>query len=313
MILTALSNRLDGQKNQQLPQTNDLTKGMGKMEVSRRNFLKTVGVGLTAGVVTGGIVGCGGSTASQTKQDGPDRLNLGLTSYTFRRFSLDDAIAMTTRLGLKHISLKSMHLPLDSTPAELKAAVAKVRDAGLDLYGGGVVYMSSEDQVNQAFEYAKQAGFRVMIGVPNRELLDLVNQKIKDYDFKLAIHNHGPGDEHYPSPGSVYEKIQNLDEKIGLCMDIGHTQRLGLDPAEEAIKYADRLYDVHMKDVTSATKDGQTVQVGRGVIDIPAFLSALLKINYQGVASLEYESESRDPLPGSAESIGFERGVLNVI
>jgi len=283
------------------------------MEVSRRNFLKAVGLGLTAGMVTGGLAGCGGSNAMQTKPDGADRLNLGLTSYTFRQFSLEDTIAMTTRLGVKHISLKSMHLPYNSSPAELKAAVAKVRDAGLDLYGGGVVYMASEDQVNQAFEYARQAGFRVMIGVPNHDLLDLVNQKIKDYDFKLAIHNHGPGDEHYPSPGSVYEKIQNLDKRIGLCMDIGHTQRLGLDPAEQAVQYADRLYDVHIKDVTSATADGQTVAVGRGVIDIPAFLGTLLKIDYQGVVSLEYEKDAKDPLPGSAESIGFERGVLNVI
>lgn len=283
------------------------------MEFSRRNFLKAVGLGLTAGMVTGGITGCGGSNATQAKAGGVDRLNLGLTSYTFRQFSLDEAIAMTTRLGVKHISLKSMHLPYDSSPAELKAAVAKVRDAGLDLYGGGVVYMASEDEVNRAFEYAKQAGFRVMIGVPNRELLDLVNQKVKDYDIKLAIHNHGPGDEHYPSPGSVYEKIQDLDKRIGLCMDIGHTRRLGLDPAEQAQQYADRLYDVHIKDVTSATADGQTVAVGRGVIDIPAFLSTLIQIDYQGVVSLEYEKDAKDPLPGSAESIGFERGVLNVV
>ena len=283
------------------------------MEISRRNFLKAVGVSLTAGVVTGGIAGCGGTTASQTKQDGAERLNLGLTSYTFRKFSLEDAIAMTTRLGLKHISLKSMHLPYDSSDAELQAAVARVRNAGLDLYGGGVIYMTSEDEVNRAFDYAKQAGFLVMIGVPNRDLLDLVDQKVKTYDIRVAIHNHGPGDEHYPSPGSVYEKIQGLDKRIGLCMDIGHTRRLGLDPAEQAVKYADRLYDVHIKDVSSATADGKTVEVGRGVIDIPAFLSTLLKIKYQGVVSLEYEKDASDPLPGAAESVGFERGVLNVI
>lgn len=283
------------------------------MQFTRRNFLKAVGLGMTAGLVTGGVVGCGGPKLPQTKLEGENRLKLGMASYSLRQFSLDEAIEMTSRLGLEYISLKSMHLPYDRSEAELQSAAATVRNAGLNLYGGGVIYMGSEEDVNNAFEYANTAGFEVIIGVPGHDLLDLVNQKVQEYDIKVAIHNHGPGDEQYPSPESVYERVQNLDERIGLCIDIGHTKRLGIDPAEQALKYASRLHDVHVKDVNAAAAEGETVEIGRGVIDIPRFLRTLLQIDYQGVVALEYEKDPNDPLPGAAESVGFLRGVLNVI
>jgi inosose dehydratase len=136
---------------------------------------------------------------------------------------------------------------------------------------------------------------------------------VKQYDIKVAIHNHGPGDEVYPTPASAYELIKDLDPRIGLCNDVGHTCRSGIDPAVSAAKYADRLLDVHMKDVSAAVREGHTVEVGRGVIDIPKFLRTLVKINYQGIVSFEYEKDENDPLPGLSESVGYVRGVLAVI
>ncbi len=278
---------------------------------SRRDFFRTAGIGAAAGALVYGS-SCAKSDVV-TKPEGYKRLNLGMASYTFRKFSLDDTLAMTNRLGLKHIAFKSMHLPLDSTEAEIKAAAAKTRNAGLDLYGCGVVYMANEEQVNQAFNYAKAAGMKVIIGVPEYNLLNLVNEKVKEYDIIVAIHNHGPGDERYPAPSDVYEHVKNLDKRIGLCMDIGHTQRIGLDPSVETEKYFDRLLDIHIKDVSAPTKDGKTVEIGRGIIDIPKFLGTLLKLGYTGKVSLEYEKDQDDPLPGAAESIGYLKGVLSVI
>src|SRR5690606_27594282 len=129
-------------------------------------------------------------------------------SYTLRELSLDNTLAVCNRLGLKAIALKSMHLPLDSSPETIKATAEKVRAAGIDLYGAGVIYMKSEAEVNTAFDYAKTAGMRMIIGVPNYELLPLVEQRVNETNIKLAIHNHGPGDEVYPSPDSVMDKIK---------------------------------------------------------------------------------------------------------
>lgn len=279
--------------------------------IKRRDFLKVTGSGIVAFSIAGGSPA--DANTSKVKSEKKKNLNLGMASYTFRKFSVDDAIAMTSRLGLTHIAFKDFHLPLDSTVEKIQEVAAKVKDAGIDLYGCGVVYMKNEDEVHRAFDYAKAAGMRVIIGVPEYNLLELVNQKVQDYNIKLAIHNHGPGDERYPSPHSAYEKIKDLDHRMGLCIDIGHTKRIGLDPSEAAEKFADRLHDVHIKDVSAASKDGNTIEIGRGVIDIPKFIRTLLKINYQGNVSFEFEKDADDPLPGVAESVGYVRGVLAVV
>ena len=220
---------------------------------------------------------------------------------------------MTQRVGLKYIAFKSFHLPLDSSPEHIRKVVQKVKDAGLELYGGGVIYMKTEDEVHRAFAYAKAAGMKTIIGVPAHDLLPLVDRMVKQYDISVAIHNHGPGDKVYPIPASAYELVKNLDKRIGLCNDIGHTCRAGIDPAVSVEKYADRLHDVHIKDVSAAVRQGHTVEVGRGVIDIPKFLRTLVKIDYTGVVSFEYEKDENDPLPGLAESVGYVRGVLAAI
>ncbi len=271
---------------------------------SRRHFVKSSIIGLASAPLVSNLV------AAPKKAVAEEPLKLGLASYSCRAFSLEQTIAMTKRAGLKHLCLKSMHLPLDDSPDQLRAAAAQVNEAGIDLYGCGVVYMKNRDQVNQAFEYAKITGMSVIVGVPEHELLPYVDEKVKNHDIKVAIHNHGPGDEVYPTPASIYEKIKGLDRRIGICMDIGHTQRMGISPIEAAKQYFDRLLDVHIKDVSAATAEGETLEVGRGVIDIPSFLALLVKKKFSGIVSFEYEKDKDDPMPGLAESVGYVKGVL---
>ena len=298
---------------------------MIKSEQSRRQFLRAAGTGIAASLMGVGA-SCGQSQTSAGKKQRRFEIRnqrfeirrkiqfeLGLASYSLRKIKLEKTLEMTRRVGLKYICFKSFHLALDSTPEQIKEVVAKVKKAGLILYGGGVIPMRKEPAVHRAFEYAKAAGMKVIVGVPAPELLPLVDKKVREYDIKVAIHNHGPTDKVYPTPASAYEKIKNLDKRIGLCNDIGHTQRAGVDPSVSAEKYADRLLDVHIKDVTEATAKGHGVEVGRGVIDIPRFLRTLIKINYAGIVSFEYEKDADDPLAGLAESVGYVRGVLSAI
>ena len=113
--------------------------------------------------------------------------------------------------------------------------------------------------------------------------------------------------------GRLYDKIVALDRRVGLCIDIGHTVRAGVDLDATVEQCADRLYEIHMKDVTAANAKGKAIQVGRGIIDIPKFLKTLIKVHYAGVVAFEYEEEADDPLPGLAESVGYTKGVLAVI
>ncbi|HUT12551.1 MAG TPA: TIM barrel protein [Thermoguttaceae bacterium] len=280
---------------------------------SRRDFLKSAGVA-SAACLAGLAGGATGRTARAAENPGEKRkrpLKLALASYTLRKFDLDQTLAMTARVGLEAICLKSFHLPLTATAEEIAAACAKVKESGILLYGGGVIGMKNPEEVDRAFEYAKAAGMVKIIAAPTAEMLPLIDEKVRQYDIEVCIHNHGPGDNNFPTPEAAYEKIKTLDRRIGICHDVGHTTRYGADPVASTRKYADRMLDIHIKDVTEATARGVATACGRGVIDLPALLRTLIEIDYPGYVSFEYEQSPDDPLPGLAESVGYVRGVLD--
>ena len=277
---------------------------------NRRNFLKAAGIGMAAAAVPG----LANASASEVQaKKGKSAIQLGVASYTLRKFSTEEALDMTVRCGVNRITFKDMHLPLDADNATLKKTVELCRKKGVTLYGAGVIYMRSNEDVDQAFEYAKTAGMEMIVGVPNHELLDYVEGKVKQYDIKLAIHNHGPGDKLYPSAESAYNLIKNRDKRMGLCIDIGHTKRINRDPEQDVKDFFDRVLDIHIKDVTAAAAEGTTCIIGRGVIDFPSFIKTVVKMGYKGTLALEYEAEADDPLPGMMESLGYTKGVMAML
>ena len=58
----------------------------------------------------------------------------------------------------------------------------------------------------------------------------------KQYGIKVAIHNHGPEDKIFPSPYDAYKAIKGRDKMMGLCVDVGHTWRAGVDPARAVVE-----------------------------------------------------------------------------
>lgn len=279
---------------------------------NRRSFLLHSGLA-TAGLMMAHTTVKAMTAAGATNAASPKapRFRLALASYTLRHFPLDQALAMTNRVGLKHICLKSFHLPLDASADQCEAVRKQVADAGIDLYAGGVITMATVADVDQAFQYARQAGMRVIVASPRPPVLSRVEAKVKETGIAVAIHNHGPGDKFFPTPQSVIEQVKNLDKRIGLCMDVGHTARIGADPIQDARRFADRLLDVHIKDINVAAPEGRCVECGRGVLDLPQFLKTLVEIDYAGMVAFEYEKDEKDPLAGLAESVGYVRGVLD--
>ena len=277
---------------------------------NRRKFLKAAGIGFVAATVP---VVSKASVSKTISQKGKFDFELGVASYSLRNFSQEEALDMTLRCGVNRICFKSMHLPLDSDVQTIKNAVALCNQKGVKLYGGGVIYMKTKEEVDQAFEYAKTAEMEMIVGVPNHELLDYVEGKVKEYNIKLAIHNHGPGDKLYPSAESAYNLIKNRDKRMGLCVDIGHTKRIDRDPEQDVKDFFDRVFDVHIKDVTSNKAEGKTCIIGRGVINFISFLTAMVNLGYNGSLSLEYEAEGDDPLPGMMESFGYVKGVMSTM
>lgn len=279
------------------------------MKSSRRSFLAMSGAGLLASTIPGIAAYQGSASTDLSKFP----FKLGIASYTCRKFSLEDALRMTKRVGVSRICLKDMHLPMNSSDEAIASALAKCRAEGVDLYAGGVIYMTTKEQVDKAFEYAKKAGMKMIIGVPNHELLSYTEGKVKDYNIQLAIHNHGPGDKLYPSAESAYVLIKKMDPRMGLCIDVGHTKRIDRDPEQDLLDFFDRVIDIHIKDVTSNDAKGTCIEMGRGVINLPSFFRAVVKKGFSGTLALEYEINADDPLPGMAESIGYTKGILSAL
>ena len=241
------------------------------------------------------------------------RIKLGVASYSFHKFDRAHVIEFLKQLNVTHLNAKDVndHLPSKS-PEETDTAVAAYKAAGIELTAAGVIYFTSTDEadVTQKFEYAKRAGVSLIAGSPTREVLPVVDRVIKKYDIRLAIHNHGPEDKQWPSPLDILKVIGPLDKRIGLCIDVGHTERSGTDPVEAIHKAGARLYDVHVKDLADLKVKESQVDVGDGKMPIRGIFEALHAIGYKGFVDLEYEIHDDDPLPGMIKSFAYMRGVL---
>lgn len=281
--------------------------------LSRRGFVR---LGASAALLTPltGLVPRALAAPGELPNSGVDPwlgLKVGVASYSFSRLSLDQTIQGIRRVGVNYVSIKDAHLPLKSTSEQRKAVVRKFRDAGITPLSCGVVGMNDDEaSLRNAFEYARDAGIPTIVCKPTRESLGQLDKLVKEFNIRLAIHNHGPEDKVWPSPLDAWEAIQPFDERIGVCIDVGHTARCGVDPADAIRKCAPRLYDLHFKDLASREGKSKPVVVGWGVLDTVAMLRALLDIKFPYHVGLEFEAEMNDPLPGVAESIGYVRGAL---
>jgi sugar phosphate isomerase/epimerase len=238
-------------------------------------------------------------------------LTLGLASYSLREFSLDDALAMAKRLSITHMTFKDVHVPRTDPPETTRAIATKIGAAGITIMGGGTITLPNDPaQIKKDFEYARNAGFPLIFVSPDPAALDTIEQMAKSYDIKVAIHNHGPEDKWWPRPQDAYAAIKSRDRRMGLCIDVGHTLRTGVDPVQACRECRDRLYDMHIKDLRVKTDRDSQVEVGRGVLDVPALFKTLIQLGYRGQVGLEYEINAKDPLPGVAESMAYMRGVL---
>ena len=257
------------------------------------------------------------SRVSSAEAAGPAALaplKLGVASYSMRKLPLDKTLDMAKTLGVKYMTFKDVHIPRTDPPEVTRALRAKIEAAGITIMGGGTITLPNDPAaIKKDFEYAKNAGFPLIFVAPDPGALDTIEEMAKTYDIKVAIHNHGPEDKHWPRPQDAYAAVKSRDKRLGLCIDVGHTLRTGTDPVQACREARDRLYDMHVKDLAVKTDKDSQVEVGRGVIDFPSLFKTLVDIGYQGQVGLEYEINENDPLPGMIESIAYMRGVLAAI
>ena len=243
----------------------------------------------------------------------PSPIRLGLASYTFRNFTRAQMIGFMKQIHVTSLNAKDVkdHLPMDAE--EEAKAVRDYAAAGINLHAAGAIYFRGDEDaaIRGKFEYCKRAGISVIVaGDPTPETLPRIEKYVKEYDIRIAIHNHGPEDKLFPSPLDVLNSIKNMDPRIGCCIDVGHTVRAGTDLVEAIHAVGPRLFNVHVKDLTSFQSKESQVAVGEGIMPVREMFQALIADEYRGYVDLEYEVHPDDPMPGVIGSFAYMRGVL---
>ena len=277
--------------------------------LSRRNFLRS-------GTLAGAACALPHQAIAQVAAPVPGAaklIRLGLASYTFREFTRDQMIACMKQLAIYDLNCKNVkdHLPMD--PAQEAVAVAAYSANGIRLHAVGAVSFDKDEEadIHSKFDYAQRAGVKVIVaGDPSPASLPRVERFARQYNIRIAIHNHGPEDRLWQSPLDILRLIQNMDPRIGCCIDVGHTARAGTDVVQAIHAVGPRLFNLHMKDLADMNVKESQVAVGRGKMPVREIFEALLAIQYGGFVDLEYEIHGEDPMPGVIESFACMRGVL---
>ena len=240
-----------------------------------------------------------------------DLFKISFAGYTFRDYDLDATLEMMQKIDARYLCIKDFHLPLTSTNEEIATFHTKLAAKNVTGCGVGPIYMRTEAAVDEAFAYTRCVGVKVLVGVPDYELLPYVDKKVKEYDVHYAIHIHGPDIPLYPDSDDVIKHVKDLDPRIGICLDIAHTVRTGSDPVRDLKKYHKRIFDIHLTDTYEASKAGKLCELGRGIADLPAFVRTLRKLKYGGACNIELTANKENCFAAAAESIGYIKGVVD--
>ena len=279
--------------------------------LSRRSFVQSSAVLAAAGIASNALPVL--ALQPSHAAGAPSPVQLGLASYTFRNFTRAQMIGFMKQLNVNELNVKDTkdHLPMD--PTEEARALADYTAAGIKLHAAGAIYFAKDEDadIRSKFEYCKRAGISVIVaGDPSPDTLPRVEKFVKEYDIRIAIHNHGPEDKLWHSPLDILKAVKNLDPRIGCCIDVGHTVRAGTDVVQAIHEVGPRLFNVHMKDLTNFESKESQVAVGDGIMPVRGIFEALIKTKYKGFVDLEYEVHADDPMPGVIASFSYMRGVL---
>lgn len=299
--------------------------------ITRRNFFATTSLALAAAGCQS-MSKCGSGAA----KCGGVKFKLGVAGYSCHRLSVDDTLALLKRLDVNYLCIKNFHLPFEATDADIATFKQKCADHGVTGYGLGPIYMdlAQKDKVRTYFDFAKRVGVNTIVGVPfeykmlngkktryeSRSLCEYLSGLCKEYDIRYAIHNHGPDIPYlFPTGETSWKMVKDLDERMGLCLDVGHDFRAKADPVDSIRKYHTRIYDMHIKNVKLDPVKNRAMPMPRGDMDMWGIVKALVEVGYSGVCSLEYESfPPKGEKPGIktdevAESIGYFKGLMKAV
>jgi sugar phosphate isomerase/epimerase len=245
------------------------------------------------------------------------RCKLGTQAYTFKEFTLFEAIDKAKQLELEFVEifqgqrLSSEHPDVKSNHEMPLSLIAKLKnkldDAGVKALAYGVVKLGKDEaECRKIFDFAKVMGMTTITAEPPEEALPMIDKLANEYRINVAIHNH-PKPSHYWNPETVLKAVQGRSKRIGACADTGHWVRSGLDPVECLKKLEGRVLWSHFKDLNEKDRHAHDVPWGTGVGNAKAQLAELCRQGFSGGISIEYEHNWKNSMPEIAKCVAFFR------
>jgi sugar phosphate isomerase/epimerase len=249
---------------------------------------------------------------------------LGCQAYTFHRFTAFEAIEKTAAAGGKAIEFypgqslspedKKSKVDANATDETIEKLKAKAKQHGLLIVNFGVVGIPKDEAgARKVFEFAKKLGVRAITIEPSADQIDLIEKLIREYNIAAGIHCH-PKRANKPDyklwdPNYVFSLVKDRDRRFGVCADVGHWTRSGVDAVTGLKVFEGRVISVHLKDIVeSGNPDAPDLPLGLGVTNVKGILRELRRQKFDGNISIEYERDWENTVPDIAQCVGYVRG-----
>ena len=270
---------------------------MQSQRIERRGFLAT------------GAAACAAAIGRPASAAVAARPAIGIQTYSLRGYKVDEALRHAKDLGFDTVEVYSGMFPITDDAAVIAAQRKMAADLGLTISAHGINKFTKDTAANRkVFAYAKALGAPILGADPDPDSFDSLDDLVKEFDIKIAIHNHGPT-HRYNKVVDVLQAIEKHDERIGACADLGHYIRSGEKPVDVIRAFKGRLYGIHLKDFAEMQDKTKGVILGKGHIDVPAVFAALAQVGFpaDGALSIEYEENKDNPLADIRECLRVAR------
>ena len=271
---------------------------------SRRNFL-------AAAFATAAI----SNTAKIALGQDAQSLKLGIQMYSLRGYKVDEALQHAKELGFEQVEFYRGMLPTDASSKQVEAMKKQVADLGMSISAHGVNRFGKDFDANRkVFEFAKMLGIPTITADPAPESFENLDELVREFDIRIAIHNHGPA-HRYNRVVDVLRAIEGHDDRIGACADLGHYIRSGEDAIDVIRSLKGRLYGIHLKDFAEQKEKTEGVILGKGHLDVEGVFFALRSVGFpaDGAVSLEYEENPQDPIADIRECVKIAKAAMDKV
>lgn len=275
--------------------------------LTRRSFLQT-GAATAAGLLAAAPARAAGDLVGD--------ISLGVQSYTFRQFNLEQALRRMKDLGIKNAEFYNNHIPQNSTPAQLTAILGQCKEYEVTPVGFGVqAFTDNHDANKRVFDFGKALGVKYLSADPAPNSFDSLDRLVAEYNIAIAIHPHGPSGKNlhrWYSAEVIMRAVRDHHRLIGACLDTGHLIRaaqLGerLDPAQQVRHMGARNFGMHLKDHDNRRKEDVVFGAPEGALNIAQVLAALREVRFNGAICIEYEAHPQDPSPDMKKCVDYVR------